>query len=377
VPDGIPDEWVDRTVLPVNTTDNIICASVTSLSPFAVFRPENLPPTADVPSGPSQGVRGQTLSFTGSFTDPDEFDSHMTAWDVFDSDGGIVATGSGATFSFIPTVTDTYTVAFTVTDDDGASGTASTGVTVGIVLVTPDPLDPTQRVLWVGGSTGRDKIDLKQGDEPDTIEIKINEKTNKFKLRDEFGPMIDRIVVYGQAGDDDIKIHNSVGPVPAELYGGEGNDKLRGGQGDDVIVGGGGDDTLAGKDGRDLLIGGLAKDKMVGDDHDDILIGGVYIGERSRLALMTVMSEWTRLDLVYSDRVSNISLGTGLNGSFVLNETTVFDDSAKDHLAGKKGLDWFLGDSDDDKIGVDTDEILTEILIDFLTEAEIDFLTID
>ena len=144
-----------------------------------------------------------------------------------------------------------------------------------------------------------------------------------------------------------------------------------------MIVGGSGDDTIAGGDGRDLLVGGLGKDKIVGDDDDDILIGGVYIGQKSRLALTSVMSEWTRLDLAYADRVNNITLGTGLSGGFALNDTTVFDDGIKDYLAGKKGLDWYLADSDDDKIKLDGDEILTEIVIDFLTEAEIDFLTTD
>ena len=95
----------------------------------------------------------------------------------------IVATGSGLGFSFTPTLLGTYTVNFTATDDDGGVGTASSDVAVDLIVVTQDPLDPTQTVLFVGGSMGRDKIDLKDGHEPDMIEVKIHEKSNKFKLR--------------------------------------------------------------------------------------------------------------------------------------------------------------------------------------------------
>jgi hypothetical protein len=36
--------WVDATVLPVDTVNKTICAIVSSLSPFAIFEPENQPP---------------------------------------------------------------------------------------------------------------------------------------------------------------------------------------------------------------------------------------------------------------------------------------------------------------------------------------------
>ena len=116
------------------------------------------------------------------------------------------------------------------------------------------------------------------------MHLKLKEMDNDILVEQEFGPGLSRIVVFGQAGDDEVKVHKNLGAVPAELYGGPGDDKLSGGEGHDVIVGGDGDDLLMGTDGRDLLIGGLGADKIIGDDNDDILIGGVYFDQINRPA---------------------------------------------------------------------------------------------
>jgi hypothetical protein len=45
--------------------------------------------------------------------------------------------------------------------------------------------------------------------------------------------------------------------------------------------------------------------------------------------------------------VNNIRNGTGANGPFTLDDTTVIDDGLQDTLWGNGGLDWFLfGDGD-------------------------------
>jgi Ca2+-binding RTX toxin-like protein len=179
---------------------------------------------------------------------------------------------------------------------------------------------------------------------------------------------IQRLVLYGGDGDDQIKVHHDLPPVPVEMYGGAGNDKLRGGQGTNVLVGGPGDDLISGGDDRDLLIGGDGRDKLIGDAGDDILIGGIYTEEENRAALWAVMAEWTSNN-DYGVRVANLEseTGTGLNGSYLLNDSTISDDNDRDTLKGKGGLDWFLADEDDDKTDLDLGEILTEIELDFVT----------
>src|SRR5207249_3223600 len=82
-----------------------------------------------------------------------------------------------------------------------------------------------------------------------------------------------RLVAYGLAGNDDIKVNGSIN-LPAWLYGGDGNDTLQGGGGNDVLVGGAGNNTLIAGQGRDLLIGGSGAAHLVGNSGNDILIAG-------------------------------------------------------------------------------------------------------
>jgi hypothetical protein len=84
----------------------------------------NVPPTAD--AGTNQTVdEGEQADFTGTFTDPGVEDTHTTAWEVVNSSGSTVATGSGSSISYTPDDNDTYTVTFTVTDDDNGVGSDS------------------------------------------------------------------------------------------------------------------------------------------------------------------------------------------------------------------------------------------------------------
>jgi len=57
-------------------------------------------------------------------------------------------------------------------------------------------------------------------------------------------------------------------------YGGNGNDKLFGNAGNDMIYGGAGTDTLIGGGGNDYIIGGFGDDELYGNDGHDTLIGG-------------------------------------------------------------------------------------------------------
>ena len=77
----------------------------------------------------------------------------------------------------------------------------------------------------------------------------------------------------GLAGDDNIQVAGSI-TRRAWLYGGNGNDRLKGSAGHDVLLGEEGDDLLVGQSGRDVLVGGLGGDRIVGNADDDVPMAG-------------------------------------------------------------------------------------------------------
>ncbi len=78
---------------------------------------------------------GSMVSLGGSFSDPGN-DSYSILWHVVASNGQVVADGYASGFSFTPADNGTYTVTYTVTDDDGGSGSDVMMVTVNNVAPT-------------------------------------------------------------------------------------------------------------------------------------------------------------------------------------------------------------------------------------------------
>jgi hypothetical protein len=144
-----------------------------------------------------------------------------------------------------------------------------------------------------------------------------------------------------------------------DVTGGAGNDVLvgdaqdnilDGNGGNNILLGGAGNDTLLGGGGRDLLVGGSGADLLKGGGGEDILIGGLLTyfdeatGAVNSTALSALMAEWTRTDLAYASRISHLTgaAGGGLNGGFLLQQTTVLDDAAVDTMTGGVDRDWYL-----------------------------------
>jgi Ca2+-binding RTX toxin-like protein len=169
---------------------------------------------------------------------------------------------------------------------------------------------------------------------------------------------VNDIVMLLLGGDDRAEIDSKV-RKDALLLGGDGDDRLQGGGGHNVLVGGAGDDTLEGGDLADVLIGGRGKDKLDGGDGDDLLIGGRTSYDDYRAGLDLILAEWTSPNS-YDTRVNNLRSGGGaILGGVKLAaggpQATVFDDGDKDTLQGDNGRDWFFADldgkpSDDDKV---------------------------
>jgi GH35 family endo-1,4-beta-xylanase len=323
-------------------------------------------------AGPTSAVRGQKLTYTGTFTDPGA-DTHTLAWTVT-RNGTVYATGTGSGFKFVPTDTGTYQVAFTVTDSDGATATTTKAVTVGVMAVQDDPLNPGKGLLVVGGTTGSDVINVSPWLFPDSYLVTILSTESGLGLtlgvfrRNSSGWGLDLtvgglslnlssnplalplsgIVVHAQGGNDDVTVARSI-DLTAWLYGDTGSDRLKGGGGNDVLLGGAGDDLLTGGQGRDLLIGGTGADRIIGSADDDILIAGVTAYDADRGALAALLRGWVDPTRTSQQRIAALK-DPSLRGGVYLGPATVGTDDSADLLTGSAGADWFLFDPADDRV---------------------------
>ncbi|PHS14470.1 MAG: hypothetical protein COA78_05585, partial [Blastopirellula sp.] len=314
---------------------------------------------------------------------------------VINADGTFTydATSSGSLMGLAEGVTLDDSFDYEISDGDGGVDTATVTVTVAgasnnSVHLVDSPLGDGTQALVIRGSGTNDKIDIKMGSMANTFKIHIKTGSmggsmgslhghhhhhhgslhgpmhgsigehgsfhmGTFKF-DESADSVSKIIVYGLDGNDNIKVHKNIG-VMAWLFGGNGDDKLRGGDQDDVIVGGEGNDKLDGKAGRDILIGGNGADKLKGQKDEDILIAASTTFDSNLAALCGIHQEW-RSDNSFEDRVKNIYDGSGVvsganDAYFFDNATVAISDGAKDVLdGGRSGSDWLIADAEEDKI---------------------------
>ncbi|MBI4327399.1 MAG: cadherin-like domain-containing protein [Chloroflexi bacterium] len=292
-----------------------------------------------------------TWAADGSFVDAGALDTHTTTWKIVDGAGNVVASGTGATVEFTPTELGTYSVTFTVSDDDGGSDVAAQTLEVQRWTLEPCPSDPTKKVLRISGSDYRNTINVWRTSGRDRYVVMIHEHHAGY--RETFtvdGPLC-RIIADGRDGDDVIDISGNV-TVPTELHGGAGNDWLHGGAGYDQIFGEEGNDKLFGRQGNDLLDGGSGNDWLLGDGGDDTLYGGEgndkLVGDGGD-------------DTLYGDAGNDWLLGgTGddrLHGGEGADELD--GGGGNDLLDGGGGHDWLRGDQGNDQLnGGDGDDKL-------------------
>jgi hypothetical protein len=181
----------------------------------------------------------------------------------------------------------------------------------------------------------------------------------------------------GGSGTNTLDYSQYVGDVTVELplgaatglTGGiSGIENVTGSQGNNLIVGDGNANVLTGGTGRNVLIGGAGPDTLdaSGATSDNILIGGTTDFDTNLAALDAIFAEWTRTDLGFRDRFSDLTSGTNGAGATPLNQVngqlilltrkTVHADSSPDTLigsnqtdpaTGKRAHNWFFFDADD------------------------------
>ncbi|MHA2007754.1 MAG: PKD domain-containing protein [Promethearchaeota archaeon] len=138
----------------------------------------NVAPT--VQAGGDQNIdEGETISFSGSFSDPGSLDTHTLEWDFGD--------GNTATGTLTPTHTygdnGVYTVTLTITDNDGGVGSGTVIITVNNVAPSVDikdfhlPVYDTVNVTGSANDQGSDDLTFtwSWGDgTPDAITLFLN-----------------------------------------------------------------------------------------------------------------------------------------------------------------------------------------------------------
>ncbi|HVK09154.1 MAG TPA: cadherin domain-containing protein [Gemmataceae bacterium] len=359
-------------VFNVRVSDTV---AVTERTVYAIVREVNTTPTlGGVPAAPATLVRGGTLRFTATVTDPDivaglpnaAFFSLVNppAGAAIDPDTGEFTWESGRSNPL-----GTYTIKVRVTDDGVPALSSTQTFTVKLKAVGIE-----NGVLRVSGSNGADTIKVAPVKaNPFQAAVTSNGSAiGSFALAD-FG----RVIVHGLDGADRLTVALA---TPAELYGGAGNDvltggsredylvggedndKLVGGDGPDLLVGGDGRDVLSGGNGRDVLLGGAGADNLNGGADDDLLVSGLTDFDDSLDDLSAIYTEW-QLGGDYATKVAHLTgqLAGGENGTTVLTATTVEADIVKDTVAGATGRDWYVVSLLDITSGLTVDEIKTVI----------------
>ena len=346
--------------LSATDADNTNSASVT-------LNVTNVAPTATLSDSSTVAVRNQTISFTLGATDPSSVDTAAGfTYQINWGDGSPVQTvtgGSGVvvTHAFATEGTDNVTV--TATDKDGGVSTAvSQSVTIQAVALENDPLNPGQLVLAVGGTAKNDNIVLVPNGNSGAIKVLMQGRSQGIFSGEQ------RIEVFAGDGNDNVQLAGSI-KLDAWLDGGNGNDRLHGakgndvllggagrdwldgGQGNDVLVGGDGNDFLLGQSGNDILIGGAGADVLNGGPGDDLMVGAATAFDNDPTSLLKLRDLWTA-DGSAAVRVAAIKASdtplssTGSNGS----PGTVIDDGVRDLLMGASGTNWYITDSSLDRI---------------------------
>ncbi|MFO0866899.1 MAG: autotransporter-associated beta strand repeat-containing protein [Gemmataceae bacterium] len=207
----------------------------------------------------------------------------------------------GGNVSPIPSPSYLDVFNYSVRDAGGLNGDAArTANALVNVTVTPSNIpdnslfirsEPTGNVLFITGSAASDILKATGGGASFTITKSAYTYTitdqggGSFKLSTKYGsgtPVVTTLTgsagpitevrMFGRAGADTLD--GSALSVRTSLFGGAGNDILKGGSLIDVLFGGSEVDNLYGSAGDDVMFGGAGNDTLYGDADNDCMHGG-------------------------------------------------------------------------------------------------------
>ena len=282
-----------------------------------------------------QGAANQTISLLNVFSDVDNVTLTYSAVSSNAALAGTSVSGSGLTLSFSATLTGVTTVTVTATDAGGLS--ASTSFTVTVSAVTSGPgVTLINGVLKIVATNGNDTLQInKVGNQYQIVGSFLTPTVIRYSVSQVQSIEIDML-----AGNDHVNINDSV-KIPVTVRGGDGNDDIKGGGGNDLIYGGGGNDDIDAGSGNDVVYADAGNDEVKGGNGNDSLFGGDGDDE---------LDGSNGNDLLFGEAGSDELEGD--DGNDILSGGSGNDelegDAGFDFLIGGLGADLLKGDSDGD-----------------------------
>jgi hypothetical protein len=307
---------------------------------------------APLPGSPADGVPGEELTYSVDFTytDVGGGQTYTATWDWGDnttSTGDVTDNldGTGSVSKVhVYSAYGTYHITVTITGSECGEATSEPKtVVIGPVAIlspifcaggTPGP------AIVVGGTSLADFIQLTHDSNSYNIKIDVGRDGIPDYNVDipEGTPVIGRIVIHGNDGDDKINVASN-GVDRHCIHGGDGNDdiSITGQSGASLVLGGSGNDSITGGSSRDVIIGGTGSDVLEGKGGEDLVITGTTDFDDDDEALGDIMDVWLGGGLASARRT------TLMSAPYNLNTTTVHDDGVADTIkANKNDNDWIL-----------------------------------
>ena len=269
-------------------------------------------------------AEGDPVHVTGMFTDVGTLDTHTATIDWGDntsSTATIVESGGVGTIAgeHVYASGGIYQITVTLTDDDTGQTSAQT-----YALVTGVGILDGQ--LQVVGTKSEDEVNVTQ-----TGHGLFNVRASFIDDSPRLLPMagVTSIAMILCAGDDLANVAGTIA-LPTYIHAEEGDDRIQGGGGPNILLGGVGNDRITGGSGQNILVGGDGADRIIGNGGDDILIAGTLSASGDPInqidTLLALVLEWEL------DR----------DPTLLRPKLTIAGDDDEDRLTGSSGLDWFF-----------------------------------
>jgi hypothetical protein len=244
----------------------------------------------------------------------------------------------------------TYTIKITIHHESATDVMTTSTATVKSIAIGQGPCD--SNTLLIGGTLGADKIRVTPQSSSGDVQVLINSEPAVIVSASSFSS----IAIYAQAGDDDVQVDSSVNRTVFE-FGGDGNDRLKGGGGNSLLVGGAGNDKLTGSSTLSVLIGGAGADTITAQGTGDLVIAGLVDFDDptncdNNPKLCDLLHAWADPTHTYNQRAAAVA---------ALLAGHVSNDGAVDTLNGGPGLDLFYLSAGDVLKGNQKGEIIVTI----------------